>query len=397
MFNNEIDIIKSKKNIGESWIEKNYPTFHLFIYDEFIEDIPWKAKFYLYVNNKEEVPRCYCGNIPKYSGGKFKTYCSVKCSTNSEKVRKKINETNIQKYGNSTPLWNIEIRQKINNDLKKQGVENVSQLKTTKLKVKETNLKKYGVEYISQLDSTKKILSKSMKENQNIIQQGKRKSIKKSIINKTNFTNVKLLKINDNSDYEFYCEKCDANFHIHKTMLNDRLTYNNTLCTNCNKINSSSDTQMQIYEYVKSFYSGEILLNSRKIISKELDIYLPDVKIAIEYNGIYWHSDEFKQSNYHYKKTNECLSKDIILIQIWEDDWFRNSIDIKNYLYNLINNNPILIYERYENNQLIIDRNYPTNLKLNHIKSNLPKRIDRKIYNKEYITYNSGFDIYELF
>lgn len=57
----------------------------------------------------------------------------------------------------------------------------------------------------------------------------------------------------------------------------------------------------------------------------ELDIYTPDHSIAIEYNGLMWHSEAFgKGKNYHKNKTDLCSEKGVRLIHIWEDDFNRN-------------------------------------------------------------------------
>ena len=53
----------------------------------------------------------------------------------------------------------------------------------------------------------------------------------------------------------------------------------------------------------------------------ELDIYLPEIGIAIEFNGLHWHSDKYKNKNYHLVKYERCLENEIELIQVWEDDW----------------------------------------------------------------------------
>lgn len=66
----------------------------------------------------------------------------------------------------------------------------------------------------------------------------------------------------------------------------------------------------------------DIIENSKKIISPfELDIFIPEKNIAIEYNGLYWHSEEKKEKNYHLKKTLLCEEKGIFLIHIFEDEW----------------------------------------------------------------------------
>lgn len=90
-------------------------------------------------------------------------------------------------------------------------------------------------------------------------------------------------------------------------------------CAKCRK----SLKEEALLKFVQSVYEGEIVVNSRKIISPlELDIYLPELKVAIEFNGIYFHSDKFpnavnKQSN----KTKMCDALGIRLIHVFEDDW----------------------------------------------------------------------------
>jgi hypothetical protein len=55
----------------------------------------------------------------------------------------------------------------------------------------------------------------------------------------------------------------------------------------------------------------------------ELDIYLPDIKVAFEYNGTYWHSKE-KTKITDRIKNKICKEKNIKLITILENDWMRN-------------------------------------------------------------------------
>jgi hypothetical protein len=66
-----------------------------------------------------------------------------------------------------------------------------------------------------------------------------------------------------------------------------------------------------------------IICNDRVVLEgKELDIYLPDHKLAIEINGAYWHSEQFgKDRNYHLNKTIGCTAKDIQLLHIFDVEW----------------------------------------------------------------------------
>ena len=74
----------------------------------------------------------------------------------------------------------------------------------------------------------------------------------------------------------------------------------------------------------------------------EIDIFIEDLKIGIEYNGIYWHSDKFKNNNLHYNKLMLCKDNGIKLIQIFEDEWndnkeivlSKNKSLIKHFKYN---------------------------------------------------------------
>lgn len=68
----------------------------------------------------------------------------------------------------------------------------------------------------------------------------------------------------------------------------------------------------------------------RNLIKGELDIYLPAYKIAIEYNGLYWHSEKAgRDKTYHRNKWEQCQKQGIQLIQIWEDDWKTKPLLVK--------------------------------------------------------------------
>lgn len=91
-------------------------------------------------------------------------------------------------------------------------------------------------------------------------------------------------------------------------------------CKYCARIISSYEMKLQ--EFLKSI-NIEFESSNRKILnnSKELDIYIPQYSIAIEFNGLYWHSTERRDALLHLTKTEECLSKGINLFHIFEDEW----------------------------------------------------------------------------
>lgn len=108
------------------------------------------------------------------------------------------------------------------------------------------------------------------------------------------------------------------------------------LCKSCKNSLTSSNIEQEIADYVSVFYLGECIKNSKNIISPlELDLYYPEKKVAIEFNGDYWHSSEFKHKNYHYNKFKSCLEKEILLVSIFESEWNNKKDEIKQYLKDL--------------------------------------------------------------
>jgi hypothetical protein len=81
-------------------------------------------------------------------------------------------------------------------------------------------------------------------------------------------------------------------------------------------------------EYIRSLGIENVVENDRKTIGPlELDIYLPDYRIAFEFNGTYHHSDKFKTDDYHLDKTTLCAQKGIRLVHVFSDEWdFRKDI-----------------------------------------------------------------------
>ena len=60
-------------------------------------------------------------------------------------------------------------------------------------------------------------------------------------------------------------------------------------CPDCYK-NIKSFEELQVFDYIKSIYNGNILHNNRLVISPlELDIYIPEKNFAVEFDGLYYH------------------------------------------------------------------------------------------------------------
>ena len=86
-----------------------------------------------------------------------------------------------------------------------------------------------------------------------------------------------------------------------------------------------SKHENEIFDFIKQ-YCADVEQSNRSIIKPyEIDIYIPSLKIGIEYNGILWHSTKYKEDkNYHLNKLNLANAAGIKLIQIFEDEFENN-------------------------------------------------------------------------
>lgn len=85
-------------------------------------------------------------------------------------------------------------------------------------------------------------------------------------------------------------------------------------------LTNPSIEEKEVLEYANSF--GFTFCSNWDILyGRQLDMYCEELGIAIEYNGLYYHSDRTKDRLYHYNKFIDCLKLGICLIFIWSDDW----------------------------------------------------------------------------
>lgn len=130
-------------------------------------------------------------------------------------------------------------------------------------------------------------------------------------------------------------------------------------CQKCGAEMSNSREEIEIYEYCCDLLGKEyVISNDRDAIAPyELDVYIPSMKIAIEYNGLYWHSDAKKNRNYHIDKLNRCKKCGIKLIQVFEDEYLNHKDIVLSKIAHLLNCGD---YEKkiYGRNVVVSEINY---------------------------------------
>ena len=95
---------------------------------------------------------------------------------------------------------------------------------------------------------------------------------------------------------------------------------------------SPSNEEAELFQFVRSI-APDARQTVRDIIKpQELDVYVPSRNLAIEFDGSYWHTDEFKDSGYHLGKTEACEALGIRLIHVFEWEWTNNKKVVKSLL-----------------------------------------------------------------
>lgn len=165
------------------------------------------------------------------------------------------------------------------------------------------------------------------------------------------------------------CKKCNNSWQA--------LTYNRTSknhpqgCPKCAKGQTSSRGEKEILSFLQKNFNGEIITHGRITGAHgkqyELDMHIPEKKIAIEFNGVYYHSEKFVAKNYHHDKYMVCKENDIQLIQIWEDDWNLKRKIVERMLLHKISMSQGKIYARQTKARKITTLEAQSFLNENHI------------------------------
>ena len=251
---------------------------------------------------------------------------SNKCRSSSKEFQEKVKQTCIEIYGCEHPAQSKEVQKRTKQtNLKKYGCENVFQNKGIKDKIKQTCLERYGYKNPNQCKEIRERLNK-FRHN---------KSYDNLILSFVKYGITPLFPKEEyngyNKIYKWKCNKCGNIFEskIYTTGHNEECQ----LLPHCWKcyprLSGESKVELELLDFIKQYFPNAHKDNEL-IKPQELDIVIPELKLAIEYNGNYWHSVEHyleKYGNldeyygYHLNKTIETNKKGYRLIHIWENEY----------------------------------------------------------------------------
>jgi hypothetical protein len=111
---------------------------------------------------------------------------------------------------------------------------------------------------------------------------------------------------------------------------------------------TKSQFELEMEQFLQSMNINYVC-NTRTIISPwELDFYMPDIDVAIECNGLYWHSENSsgRGKHYHENKFIKCKNLGIKLITIFDDEWINQRNQVQTRLQHILHSSQDLIYAR---------------------------------------------------
>lgn len=263
------------------------------------------------------------------------TKTGLKTCSNKDCIRELKKRTCIERYGETAPAKNPAIVEKSRQTcLKKYGVDNIFRKKDY---IRSCTKEKLGVENIFQ---NKEYIRKCVERkygvsNPNYIKVGK--EIEEILLNKDKF--ISFFKDHQNESTS--------------TIYLGKLLGVTSKCI----IDKFKEFGLEQYlNYMDSGYEAilkgyieelgyKVERSNRSLIKPlEIDLYIPEKNIGIEFNGNYWHDSNHKDKYYHQRKLNKCIEKGITLINIFGHEWKEKEDFYKKYLKYLLDGRPELGY-----------------------------------------------------
>ncbi len=296
-----------------------------------------KIKYQAYIKNISSCPEYSIYTCDKCSHIKIKEFNRKKWGVDyfsqTDEYAQKFKETMLERWGVEYALQSDELKEKAKKtNIEKFGFENPFMNSEM---IKNRFQQKWGVDHPSKvpdiIDKIKISTKKNWQEKkEDRIERFKQTNLEKWGTDHPNKSDlVRNYKITNESNYISYTDKkslfkCDLNkeheFEISSMEYSNRKRSSLPLCTVCHPIgDSSSIKETELRNFIESIYSGEIIKSYRNPV--EIDVYLPELNLGFEFNGLFWHSERWKDKSYHLEKTSLFHKNGIRIIHIWEDDW----------------------------------------------------------------------------
>jgi hypothetical protein len=302
----------------------------------------FKEKIWYFMNGVKDHPHCeQCNKKIKFGRSLtegYNRFCTITCANKHESHIENGKQTNLKNHGvtcslqipeivENTRLFMLEtygVENLVQNTeymkqcfINKYGVSHPVHVPEFKNKIKETMLERYGVENYLMMDGIKELSMASRL---------------RTFMEK--YKHLEIISI-VKDEITIKCDDCGSIYPISRGNLYHRNNFKVKICTVCNPLfTGESFHEKEIFEYTQSLLPNIFVKgNDRDILGgKELDIYIPSYNLAIEYNGLYWHSTEKVDNDYHLNKTIKCEEQGIQLIHVFQDEWIYKQEMVKDLI-----------------------------------------------------------------
>lgn len=279
----------------------------------------------------------------------------------SEEVREKSKETCIKKYGVQYPAQAEITKQHIKETLETRygpGIVASSQVPEVREKILKTFQERYGGnspmcsrEVISKREETLMTMTGGKKSNQALPEVSRKSQMRKratigeiGYVNSLRhtyfccceplFTREDYFKCNP---LRYKCKKCGKEHTVNSW------SYIRTCCGN------TSNIEVVVIEMLNTMNVKYVTKDRQILLGKELDFYIPDQHLAIECNGMWWHSENHgTDKNYHLWKTDTCLNNGVTLLHFWESEL----LDKSDICYSMISSRLGIVKHKYRASDL---------------------------------------------
>jgi len=339
--------INNRISNSEWWINRQFANHYEWIQNQYPFDNIFQSLYHIYHSMSREIPKCHCGNHLKFkqfhSG--YQQYCSSQCSYSDDTRNKKISnnrdmkkivektkETTLKKYGVSSYFQTDEFKEKSNVTKSfRWGDRNYN---NSKQRVT-TNIERYG------RGNGNGLRQNSCPPLEELYDLNYNKGMKAHEI-------AEIFGVTQKTIYDWF-RQIGLEYKIH-----------------------APDHQKLQRNFAELLPSG-FITNDRKIIYPlELDIYYPEKKLAIEINGLYWHSEDRQR---HLNKMNHCNEKGITLLQFWDYEIIEKRDIVLSMIHHRLGMNKTIGARQCIIRTDISNEEYKNFLNENHIQGYIPSKI----------------------
>lgn len=325
-----------------------------------------QERIYCYMNNIKQRPGCKtCGQqllfrTNEVDGSRYGIFCSYSCRGDDITVQDKKRATNIEKYGNKNVLnstYGIEKRS--TTMCKKYGATNF--FKTDQYKLERPTYKRADPVMIAdrlRRNGYRRILARFKDDSKLLITEEEYKGS------------------SYNHMYNWQCVKCN---NVYKSW------YNNGVKLKCPTCFPGTSLERFIGDILTE-HKFEFLRGSKSILDnkRQIDFYIPSLKIGIETHGLFWHRETEKlPKDYHLNKLEDAISKDIRLIQIFADEIENKPEIVTSRILSILGVYKTKIYARECDIRDVIFKDTEQFLIRNHIQGSCRSSINIGLYHED--------------